>query len=927
MHASTERTLLGLSLDTDLIAKIGDHGHTVGVLRQMSRDQLAKHYAPGEADLILQKIRRVEIPAATVESILQSSGGCCCVCADGYSSRPYQIHHATLYAETQDHSEANLILLCPNHHATIHAASWTRDEQIRLRERWYGVRLLAADAAAKGVGFPYAALDFLDYRSAPNFGDLADLAPLTPSTAAALCPADLREQGLARLTRQRSLVVIGESGSGKSSFAFGLAGHFSRQSGGPAFRYMRQQKNVEPLKELGIVLAACARPTVFIVDDANQWASTDSLEKLQQLAHSSAAAYLIITLSPDDSGSAESMSRPNRDYLWIDWAALKETVTANVRSHEDEIVARLASLKKQSDHPVGHGFMERKLNDAVEEAAVSARSVYDFIFKLRDPRAGARAAAAELSGPDASHQPVLIAAINQIAGFEQAVAPAEVAALCRELPPRAGLPPADPAWVESVFRTAVRRRHVVPMRGAFTTVHRRWAAEFIDECCKLPATAADTENLLQREFVVEPAQPERLTRLWSWLENKKAAGEFVHRWIRGLPATGRIKLAGRCMAGSLTNLGWFAHSFDFLFSDAEWRIVVKETFEAHEEFITQAVIGATPQDWYGLKELMNSLHHTAPDLNRRILAAWTPERAAALISRSPTAAFDHISWTLGGALLKIDKPWCIAVGQRLDWAQIRSNLTQVPVGAPAEVNDVLDVLSRCRLKLMRSMVGDFMAALERSLAGASLAELHVDFAIGPLWMILVLFPDDARKALSLVDTKRWALELEAGGPRLWRKLMDFLFYCEPAVAPVIADIFAHCDRARLLQTLRKYAHGYRYEFRVLVLLLRYTGRAEWASWANDLLPIVTNVVAAGVEESQQVLGAFHQLDPAAAQALANEYGIEMKPTKPIDFGAHFPEAREEYARRDQRGEEYDTEILQWDDSEDKSAAPEGPSAG
>src|SRR5689334_1861599 len=48
MHAGTEKALLGLSLDTDLIAKIGGHGHTVGVLRQMSRDQLAKHYAPGE---------------------------------------------------------------------------------------------------------------------------------------------------------------------------------------------------------------------------------------------------------------------------------------------------------------------------------------------------------------------------------------------------------------------------------------------------------------------------------------------------------------------------------------------------------------------------------------------------------------------------------------------------------------------------------------------------------------------------------------------------------------------------------------------------------------------------------------------------------------------------------------------------------------
>lgn len=917
MHRSTEKSLLSLGFDTSLIAKIGGQAHTVSMLRPMNREQLRKHYTDDETDQILQKVRRPEIPAATVESLLTRSGACCCVCADGNSTRPYQIHHATPYSETQDHSEDNLILLCPTHHATVHAAEWLREEQVRLRERWYALRELAAPATAKGVSFPYAALDFLDYRPAPNFGDLVELAPLTASTAAACCPPALAGSGINWLQTERYLVVIGESGSGKSSFAQGVAGQYASKIGAQVFRFMRQQKDGEPMKELSIALTTCATPTIFIVDDANQWASADSIEKLRQLVRTSSVAHLIVTLSPDDSGTAEALSRPHQDYLWINWQTLRESVTVNIQTHEDAVIARLAELKGKADHPIGHGQMERQLYDAVEEAAASAHSVYDFIFKLRDPRAGARAAAVELSAKDAGHQPILIAAINQIAGFEQAMDPEEVVTVCRQLPARPGVPAAGVEWVESMFRQAVRRRHAIAVRGAYTTVHRRWAAEFIDECFALPATAADAEFILRREFLLEPANSARLFRLWSWLENKKAAGEFVHLWIRGLSKTDRIKWAGHCMQGGLGSMGWFAHSLWFLYSDAEWKNVTKETFEGQETLITQAVMGATAKDWYGLRELMNALHHTAPDLTRRVLAAWTPDRAAKLISTSPTAAYDSIQWMLGGAVIKVDQPWCVAVGARLSWEEIRAQLTVVKKGAAGEVNDVLEVLSSCRVKLMRSMVRDLMQALAQTLSGVSLADLRVDFAIGPLWIMFVLFPEEARKAVSGVDTKRWAWEIEHSRPRLWRKLTDFVMFCEPAAAPVLSAVFDQVDRAKILQILSKYAPTYPYEFRTLLYLLSYLDRAQQTAWATDLLPLVTGVVAAKATESQPILSAFHRLDPTAAQALAAKYGIELKSNQRHDFNLYFPEARAEYARRDERREEYDTEILQWDDSKEK----------
>ncbi|HWQ93483.1 MAG TPA: HNH endonuclease signature motif containing protein, partial [Clostridia bacterium] len=129
MHVKTRNALLGYGLASDLIEKIGDRGHTLTELRALSRQKLLGQYTSEEVDQIKARIERLPIAEEVIDLVMAKAGGSCCYCEDGNNSRPFQIHHINPFSETQDNSEDNLLLVCPTHHATIHANKIRSPEQ------------------------------------------------------------------------------------------------------------------------------------------------------------------------------------------------------------------------------------------------------------------------------------------------------------------------------------------------------------------------------------------------------------------------------------------------------------------------------------------------------------------------------------------------------------------------------------------------------------------------------------------------------------------------------------------------------------------------------------------------------------------------------------------------------------------------------
>jgi hypothetical protein len=134
MRKDSEKRLLELGFDTDLIQKIESKSLNLSSLKLMSKRALSNiGFTDDETDLIYAKTKREPIPDEVLDAILSKSGEVCCYCSDGISTRPFHIHHIDEYHVSRNNDEDNLALVCPNDHANIHSKKITIEEQKSIK--------------------------------------------------------------------------------------------------------------------------------------------------------------------------------------------------------------------------------------------------------------------------------------------------------------------------------------------------------------------------------------------------------------------------------------------------------------------------------------------------------------------------------------------------------------------------------------------------------------------------------------------------------------------------------------------------------------------------------------------------------------------------------------------------------------------------
>ena len=190
MRSQTENALLARGFPTDLIEKVEKNGHTVAVLGAMSKKKLLQYYCSLDVEFIAEKIKRQPIPDDVVDRVIDAADGSCCYCADGNSSRPYQIHHIDGYATSQDNSEDNLLLVCPTHHVVVHKFQ-TQAQQKAKRRKWHAVVAVAKAYRAKSIQFPFGRFVAYDYGIPPSPAALVREYRVPASTAVALATSEL----------------------------------------------------------------------------------------------------------------------------------------------------------------------------------------------------------------------------------------------------------------------------------------------------------------------------------------------------------------------------------------------------------------------------------------------------------------------------------------------------------------------------------------------------------------------------------------------------------------------------------------------------------------------------------------------------------------------------------------------------------------
>lgn len=114
MFGKTIKALLSRGIDSALAGNLASSGYTLQKMKMMTSTDLI------EIGLTEDQVKRLflekspPIPPGILNKVIYINRHTCCVCRD--STKPIILHHIVEWSKTRDHSEANLAVLCLEHH-------------------------------------------------------------------------------------------------------------------------------------------------------------------------------------------------------------------------------------------------------------------------------------------------------------------------------------------------------------------------------------------------------------------------------------------------------------------------------------------------------------------------------------------------------------------------------------------------------------------------------------------------------------------------------------------------------------------------------------------------------------------------------------------------------------------------------------------
>jgi energy-coupling factor transporter ATP-binding protein EcfA2 len=874
MHGRTRSALLAYGIGSELVEKINIAQHTVEQLRVLSRSELLGSYTEEEVELLKSRLIRTPIDPGVVENIVAKATGVCCYCADGNHARPFQLHHIDPYSQTQDNSEVNLLLVCPTHHEVIHLNKTSREEQKTARRRWYSTVDVASDFRAKGLPFPFGVFQPLDYASDPRPAELVEFAPPSPSTTLLSLSPELAAAAEERLEQSSFLLILGQSGSGKSTFATALGGRFSR-NGHRVFRARVGRQESDTLKQIALFVSTCSRAAVLILDDANTWASSRDVQEIAKIVANHRNIHIITTWTSDDSEHTSRLLASDLPKQILIWEELKPAVIETLLKFEGEVVGALQRFEHdRSVGALGVGSMHRRLKERISILGDKPKSVYEFIFGLRGDACAFDEELRDLVQNDRSDIPVLCAAVEQLAGFERTISVAGALNVCRRLETISQLPKPSPEWVHSVFEQQVNNRRLVRIRDQYTTIHRRWAARLIAAALKLTTTKAQAEQLLALDFNVESAEPGRVLRLWSWLTHLDDSRPFIRAWEKSLSEEQWVEFVTRCARTDLAELGAIADRLQLLFKGDGWLRTLERAFKQNADTTRNLIHAASPSDWYSVREVAFVMARACPEQWQEILTSWNRKSLAGVLLNTDPSDFDDVSWALGTSQ-DLCPNLMREVGSHISWKEFAPRLNLVSPGDAWSLCSTFGMFGTFGHKLRRSMLRDLTESLGNILGKASIDDLRFRESSAILMVIPLYFPQDFRRALSRIDVSKMARQMELSLPRHWRSLCALGTLARDCESTLVGQLVEACDREKLVQQVGKYALDNRYEFRLLLHFL-CGSESEIRTWFADALkPVVNQSCKPNDSEAESIISAYVRLHNQSGMALAQNLGIKV----------------------------------------------------
>ncbi|WP_348825530.1 HNH endonuclease [Flavobacterium aestuarii] len=856
MRKDSEKRLLELGFDTDLIQKIDSKSLNLSSLKPMSKYALLKlGFTNDETDLIYSKTKRDPISYEVLDAILSKSGEVCCYCSDGISTRPFHIHHIDEYHVSRNNDEDNLALVCPNDHANIHAKKITIEEQKAIKKTWENLWSIAQEYKTKGITFPFGAFEIIDYSVKGNITDVFSFSSPKGSVCLQLAKGYLSDHCLMTIEKENKLILAGGSGSGKTTLAKGIAGHIKDAI---VFKYVVSDKSsVEIAKEISQFLTLAQKPLVLIIDDANTKLKTEQIESILQFAKKEQKIILVNTRNSFSSEGNLEQHFPNC-VEYISWLILREEVITAILESETEIISYLTEneINNHGRDRIGYGVFDQHLKRVVESYAKSTDTVWQFIFMLGGGLLRINKMYAELQAEDRFDLIVLYISIKQIAKVEEGSSIDEIIELYsrNSILKKQSAPTKE--WLKDELNHLCDRRILVESRGKFKTVHREFSKSFIETAYLIDRTGCS--ELLDEVFK-DFTKARQIMILWSWLKHGQA-NDYTKRWSVSLTIDQWKSLTNETIKHGLPILSILASHLHTTTLPGHSKIA-NEVFKDKADKIADLIDNGDKSTLYYFNEMGATLKYHCKEVIKPIMDKIDSDKFAELIKNSDVEVFNYLPW-LFDTISTGHLEWVVNFQSKLNFTDFQRIIERNEKGKIDLIFDLISFYRKYIGNIKRSEFKYFVDKISLQIKRSSLQEIRFPQMFFSGLTELIFFEKEVNEIVNSVDFNRVKKDFEEATPRYWESLLSISMLGEYGTNTFSREFVDSLDLNKVVSNIEKHYEANLHEFRVIMYQLAYGSDSTKKQYAKALQPMVENAMQRFTEKQdhEDILQAFYNLD-------------------------------------------------------------------
>jgi hypothetical protein len=866
MQNRTYQKFLALGFDTVLIGKFEAAQLTVAGLQGLGKGALLQMNFTGEEyAIIAAKVKRQPIAKATLESIITRTGEVCCYCAEGNTVQPYQIHHITEYHLTQDNSEDNLLLVCPTHHVAIHTNGLPTDEQKQKRVAWENIWPIARAYQAQGLTFPFRAIEYITYEQTPNIAEVFEFTAPCPATCLAVLDEGNKDSACRILAEENILIITGASGSGKTTFAKGVAGSLK---GFAVYGYIVPQTGTNAVNEVLMFCSLATKDFALIIDNANTYLAEGQIEAILKAASPNKKLIVIQTrgVQATDNNVEEHFVDGT---FHISWSHLKHGIKAKLLEYEHDVISYLESQQFHSgyDFGIGEGKMNQPLTHLIDNYSKDVETAYQFFYLFSSGIERIDKLQVELASHDHLDVILLFIAINQIGRVENGSTLAEIAEQYKVLSLFKSKPAPEQEWVKEQLQIIQKKRLIRTERGRYNTVHREFARRYIEHCYFKRKNV--TDELLIPIFN-DPNRIDEITPLWSWL-NSTSTRDFVRAWARKQTLDDwRALVRSACNKG-LAVISLLADEMFHLTFNLQTGI--SGAFDGMADDIALLINQDKQLHVYYLRRLIAALHRLQPEIVAEIMKLTDKTVISTLIKNAPPNYFDDVG-RLFHDIREHYSEWVDEMRIFFTNEDFEEIIGRIELGGIDELQAVVEFQREYLHDISKSQYFKYTAKFAALLKDCPLKDIRYGGTISSGFFELNLFPDEIHRIIDSLNAAQLSVELSDCLPRDWDNLGMLGIMSHNITTDTFERIVENIDVDQLKKSVGKYYKVYHYELRVFLYLLSYGLSEKRKAIAEALKPFVREIVQSnGLQDNNDVFKAYFALDENSGVTLAAELQV------------------------------------------------------